>query len=103
MVAHLSQQFLEDHTGSIITVIDKNHLRLFFEPRKPLDQACLVCVTAGAVECSDLRIDSNILTEQTDILCAVLEFSAERPLRLIAYKGNGIFLTPFIFIISKHR
>ena len=98
VVAHLSQQLLENHTGCIIAVIDKNRLRLFFEPRKPSDQACLVCVTAGAVERGDLRIDRNILTEQPDILCAVLELSAKRPLCLITYKQNSIFPAPKVML-----
>ena len=98
MVTHLDQQLLKNHTGCIIAVIDKNHLRLFLEPRKPSKQTCLVCVTAGAVERGDLRIDSNILTEQPDILCAVLELSAEGTFRLIANEKDGIFLPPKIVL-----
>ena len=75
-------------------MIDKNRLRLFFEACKPSDQACLICMTAGTVERGDLRIDGNILTEQPDILCAVLELSAERTFRLITYKENGVFPLP---------
>lgn len=98
MVTHLGQQLLKNHTGCVIAVIDKNHLRLFLEPCKPSDQACLICMTTGAVERGDLRIDSNILTEQPDILCAVLELSAERTFRLITYKENGIFPAPKVML-----
>ena len=103
MVTHLGQQLLKNHTGSVIAVIDKNHLRLFLESGKPSEEACLVCVTAGAVERSDLRIDSNVLTEQPDILRTLLELPAEGAFCLITYKQNGVLLAPFIFIISKHR
>ena len=98
MVTHLGQQLLKNHTGCVIAVIDKNHLRLFLEPCKPSEEACLVCVTAGAVERGDLRIDSNILTEQPDILYAILEFSAERAFCLIANEKDGIFLAPKIVL-----
>ena len=65
-------------------MINKNHLRLFLESGKPLDQACLICVATGAVERGDLRIDSNILSEQPNLLRAVLKLSAERTYCLIA-------------------
>ena len=60
--------------------------------------ARLICVATGAVESDDLRIDSNILAKQTDILCAVLKLSAERSLRLIAHKEDSVFLAPKVML-----
>ena len=79
-------------------MVDEDRLRLFPETCQPPQQSSLIGVTAGAVERGDLRIDGNILTKQANILCAILQLSAERAFCLTTHEQNGVFFSPKVVL-----
>ena len=75
-------------------MVYEHELRLFFKALQPRDKPALVGMAADAGQSGDLGLDFDVLVEELDPLCAVVQGSAERADRLVAHEQHQRFGPP---------
>ena len=82
----------------VLAVVYEHELRFFLKSGKPRGEPVAVGVAALAGQEADLAVDLDILAEELYVFFAVIELSAERPLRLIADEEHRALLPPEVVL-----